>query len=403
VRRGRIKGFIPWLITQRPAVLSKNVLSQADGLIAMKLTASQDRAALGDWIEGQADRAQGKKILGEMPALERGTGVIWIPGRGVLETAAFPKKTTFDSSRTPTRGEVKRTIELKPLDLGALRDKLAKLETEAKANDPRALNAQIKELTRKLAAAEASAKAPAPSAVAADAIRAKAFAEGAASRDHDVEVAYSQGVEAAIEKTQAALSSVIGALPKPKPPKPVRAPAEVRALAPPPTPRAPAPKAVAPVSGLTQPQTRILEALAFWESLEIENPTRDQIGAAAGYSPSSGNFGNLLGQLRAMGLVDYPQPNRVCLTDDGRNAAPYGGDAVPVRDRLAKILSNPQARLLDALPTDGEAMTREALGEATGYSHTSGNFGNLIGQLHSLGLVTYPSKGMVAVEPWVWS
>jgi DNA helicase HerA-like ATPase len=38
VRRGRIKGFIPWLISQRPAVLNKNVLSQADGLIAFKLT-----------------------------------------------------------------------------------------------------------------------------------------------------------------------------------------------------------------------------------------------------------------------------------------------------------------------------------------------------------------------------
>lgn len=41
VRRGRIRGFIPWLITQRPAVLSKDVLSQVDGLIAFKLTASQ--------------------------------------------------------------------------------------------------------------------------------------------------------------------------------------------------------------------------------------------------------------------------------------------------------------------------------------------------------------------------
>jgi DNA helicase HerA-like ATPase len=31
VRRGRVKGFIPWLITQRPAEISKGVLSQADG------------------------------------------------------------------------------------------------------------------------------------------------------------------------------------------------------------------------------------------------------------------------------------------------------------------------------------------------------------------------------------
>jgi len=28
VRRGRVRGFIPWLITQRPAVVHKDVLSQ---------------------------------------------------------------------------------------------------------------------------------------------------------------------------------------------------------------------------------------------------------------------------------------------------------------------------------------------------------------------------------------
>ena len=37
VRRGRVKGFIPWLITQRPAVLNKNVLSMVDGLVLLKL------------------------------------------------------------------------------------------------------------------------------------------------------------------------------------------------------------------------------------------------------------------------------------------------------------------------------------------------------------------------------
>ena len=63
VRRGRVRGFIPWLITQRPAVVHKDVLSQADILIAMKLTASQDRDAIGAWIEGQADRQEGKRFL----------------------------------------------------------------------------------------------------------------------------------------------------------------------------------------------------------------------------------------------------------------------------------------------------------------------------------------------------
>ncbi len=59
VRRGRVRGFVPWLITQRPAVLHKDVLSQADILVSMKLTSSQDREAVGRWIDGQADRAEG--------------------------------------------------------------------------------------------------------------------------------------------------------------------------------------------------------------------------------------------------------------------------------------------------------------------------------------------------------
>lgn len=163
VRRGRIRGFIPWLISQRPAVLNKNVLSQVDGLVAFKLTSSQDRAALGAWIEGQADREQGKAILGSLPTLPIGTGVVWLPNRNVLATSAFPPKLTFDSSRTPKRGERVERKELKPLDLDKLKSKLASIEEEAKANDPRALKAEVARLTRELAAAAKQAPATAPS------------------------------------------------------------------------------------------------------------------------------------------------------------------------------------------------------------------------------------------------
>ena len=128
VRRGRVKGFIPWLITQRPAVLSKDVLSQADGLVAMKLTSSQDRDALGAWIEGQADRADEKRMLAKLPTLQRGQGIVWIPGRGVLSEVEFPAKGTFDSSSTPKRGEAKRTATLKPIDLGKIKGQIAALE-----------------------------------------------------------------------------------------------------------------------------------------------------------------------------------------------------------------------------------------------------------------------------------
>ena len=103
VRRGRVRGFVPWLITQRPAVLHKDVLSQADVLITMRLTSSQDRDAIGGWIEGQADRAAGRRILAELPRLQQGEGWAWAPGDGVLAPARFPRIRTLDTSATPRR------------------------------------------------------------------------------------------------------------------------------------------------------------------------------------------------------------------------------------------------------------------------------------------------------------
>jgi len=126
VRRGRVRGFVPWLITQRPAVLHKDVLSQADILVSMKLTSSQDRAAVGRWIEGQADRAESRRILGALPRLGRGEGWVWAPGNGVLAKVAFPSIRTLDSSQAPQQEQkdgVPRPLAVP--DLPALRAALS--------------------------------------------------------------------------------------------------------------------------------------------------------------------------------------------------------------------------------------------------------------------------------------
>src|SRR6202040_3372492 len=56
-------------------------------------------------IEGQADRQEGKRILGDLPRLQRVEGYLWAPGHGLLDRVSFPPIRTFDSSRTPKRGE----------------------------------------------------------------------------------------------------------------------------------------------------------------------------------------------------------------------------------------------------------------------------------------------------------
>jgi len=153
VRRGRIRGFVPWLITQRPAVLHKDVLSQADILVSMKLTSSQDREAIGRWIEGQADRAEGKRILGALPRLACGEGWVWGPGDGVLARVAFPRIRTLDSSQTPRREVPASTPRaLAVVELSALRAALAGMagDTFEEASPAPADHSQASDLERRL-------------------------------------------------------------------------------------------------------------------------------------------------------------------------------------------------------------------------------------------------------------
>jgi len=124
VRRGRARGFVPWLITQRPAVLHKDVLSQADILVSMKLTSSQDRGAVGRWIEGQADRAEGRRILAALPRLGRGGA-----GRGHRRTACWigwPSQGSQPSIAQPIRCVPNAPGGLASVDLAAFRAALGR-------------------------------------------------------------------------------------------------------------------------------------------------------------------------------------------------------------------------------------------------------------------------------------
>lgn len=386
VRRGRVRGFIPWLISQRPATISKDVLSQIDGLIAFKMTSSQDRKAIGDWVKGQADEGEWNSIWANMPTMQRGEGVVWVPARGILKTAQFPKKVTFDSSRTPKRGERVEKKELKPLDLDKLKGKLASIEEEAKANDPRTLKAEVQRLTRELAKAQkAIAAPPKPEIVHANAD------EIAAAREEGRAAGFADGLSAAAH----AIVALGGSAPQ----RPVR-----RVSSEPHRREPPAP--VVPQEGLTPPQQRILNAVAWWGAFGIEKPTHDQVAFLAGYSPSSGGFNNLKGGLRTVGLIDYPEPGRLKLTDAGEEKAEVP-TVEPTREgfhaAVKAKLSGPQWRVLEpAIATYPDSIASDDVAAAAGYSAGSGGFNNLRGSLRTLALIDYPSPGRVRAADWLF-
>jgi ribosome-binding protein aMBF1 (putative translation factor) len=104
-RRGRNFGFRLISITQRPAKLNKDVLTQLSTLIALGITSPQDRDAIKAWVAGNADRDQAKKVYDSLAKLAVGEGWIWAPDHDLLERVKFPAIRTLDTSKTPKAGD----------------------------------------------------------------------------------------------------------------------------------------------------------------------------------------------------------------------------------------------------------------------------------------------------------
>jgi len=152
VRRGRKRGIGCTLITQRPAVLNKNVLTQAESLIALGMSHPKDIDAIREWVNVHAEPETAQQVEDDLPTLPVGTAWFWSPGwMGELRKIQIRKRETFDSSATPKPGESPRKPKtLAEIDLSALGEQIKQTVEKAKADDPRELRKRIAELERKL-------------------------------------------------------------------------------------------------------------------------------------------------------------------------------------------------------------------------------------------------------------
>lgn len=154
-RRGRFKGFRLITITQRPARLSKDVLTQCSTLIAHKLPAPQDRDAVKAWVEGNGDRDKAREVFDTLAGLDVGEAWIWSPQNGVLKRDRFPRIKTLDTSATPKAGETR--IEPKTLatvDLSGIRNALAKAKAEQEKPERKPVGAKSATTAAELKEAE---------------------------------------------------------------------------------------------------------------------------------------------------------------------------------------------------------------------------------------------------------
>jgi hypothetical protein len=152
---------------------------------------------------------------------------------------------------------------------------------------------------------------------------------------------------------------------------------------------------------LTKPQRKILDAYAWWHSVGVAKPPRENIAPLAEYGHvRSRGFTDPLYSLQSMGLVADN-----ALTDAGTALAawPETVDTLGAyHEKLKKVLRGPERKLFDAVHARGGRASREELASDSGYAHVrSRGFTDPLYTLHRMGLVEL-EKGDVVATPLMY-
>jgi hypothetical protein len=427
VRRDRNLGLGITLISQRPQSVNKEPLSQVETLICHRLLHKLDRKSVKEsWVEGHDTSGQGETFLNSLASLERGDVWIWSPyWLNVFRQVHIRHRETFDSSSTPKAGERAKVVKVRAeVDLDLLRKKLAETIDKAKANDPTYLKRRILELEK---AVKQQPAAVAPSSADLD----KAYEAGRrdllaqvksarAQLERDARKFAAAAANLKFQDIPAFFTQVFGRMQEIAASLPAEAGAAAASAGPVRTYQAPPPRTPLPErhhrsepsgngndSGLSGPERKIMKALGELLSIGKEQPPKNMVAAWAGYSPIGGAFGNPMGALhRSKGLIDYPAPGLVSLTDAGR--AMVGKCDAPDQEEIWRRIENtctgPEQKILRALIDNAgpNPMPKEQLAEKAGYSPIGGAFGNPIGALRTKGLLDYPRQGVVQAADWLF-
>jgi CHAD domain-containing protein len=461
-RRGRKRGIGSTWVTQRYASLNKNVSDLCDLTVVFRTPGSRDLDELKERVGRVATKEQVAEVMKRAPGLEDGEAIFLSAHpklRKLMPPAAepvqLPMPWTFDSSATPGVGQRKREPKvLAKTDLAAIEERMKQQVERAKAEDPKALRLQVATLQREKAALEKKiAQAPAAKTETkvqrvevlkdgqiarleklCDRIQAakeffgaqfaeqiERFAKKVDGADaivgpiHDAlkkianpvsslagpdgtKVVFERGTatigssfrsKAAIEQLHGQIHRAKGELPAQKSPiNPDNS------------------HLIAGNSGdfrPSGPQTRILNTLATFEALGLSICDKAQVALFSDASPTSSTFANNVSSLRTAGLVDYPGPGKLALTEAGRAIATPEAMFASLGELHAhwiRKIGETRGRLLSALiQAYPNALTKEDLAAQAGSSATSSTFANNVSSLRTLGVVDYPDRGLVIATP----
>lgn len=432
VRKGRASGLGALLIDQRPASVNKDALTQVDCMVIHRLTSPQDRKAIREWVEEQADTEQLHRVTGSLASLDTGEAWVWSPQWAqVFERTKINHRRTFDSSETPRHGHAPKVpAHFSPVDH---RDFLRILEASASARNPATKpGAESGKRTGRGAGVESRISA-APGAMSSgtgeaggaqaagiteeqiaeritiarmEASRATVTMLDEANRAALLECERTVGralsaLRDALDKNRKALLEFAGARSMKvqgdagrAPPTPATPIATDRGGATPSTARIR--HTDGPIVGdarldkLTGPSQRLLYGLIQLHHCGI-SPCENLLGLWCKIKPSGGHFANSMGPLISGGWVEREgtslRPTSHALGAMEPSNTP--GSINEYHERVALHLTGPERRILACFTGDPECpvVTPEAIERATGIKASGGHFANSIGRLVRANLV----------------
>lgn len=412
VRRGRSRGIGITLITQRPAVLNKNVLMMAELLTCLGIVGHIDQDAVDEWVKRFGTGEQRKAFMATLASIPKGTAWFWSPAwLDCFTQVIVREKRTFDSSKTPEAGAVAgRPASMATPNLELLTAQIKATIEKARADNPIELKRRVAELEKKLKQAESATK---PCGHQEELARLRADNRLQANVIKSLQV-FKKSVDRRIIAIQQDLGDLQKSINDLLAGHFIEEAARIRNRLDRQNTSNPQPKSgqipkdvnrieqVQPPQGdasVSRTQQKILDAIAALERFGVSPASKVQVALMAGYSHSSGGYANLLGSLRSAGLIEYPAAGAVALTQAGSKIAEPDNclaSGSSLLDAWYSKIGQSQAKLLrelvDHFPRD---MAKAELAERVNESATSGGFANKLGRMRTLGLITYPGPGRV--------
>jgi hypothetical protein len=373
IRLGRNFGIGVSLISQRPQDVNKKALNQTECLFCFQLTGPQERKAVEDWVSDKGLKDDLGRIL---PELRQGHAHVWSPVWLEINREVFiDEKWTFPAGSTPKVGA--RPVETRPLapiEMEKLRTDMAATIERAKADDPKALRAELAKVKAELQRLN-NAKPVTETKVVKEPIITDAQMKEFTSAVKLMESAGKERIAAAeelassgrelIQKAGEFAQAMARATNAPRP-----APVAIRPTVARPAQRIDRKDVAAGDASERLPigERKILTACAQYP----EGVTREQLTVLTGYKRSSRDA--YIQRLREKGFVDLGGAELVATV---AGVAALGDfEPLPVGDSLrefwlAKLPIGERAILEQLVASYPQGVDRKALSESTGYQRSS--------------------------------